>query len=356
MELFCLQWMQRSRKRHVRRALHCGAMHSPIYFDARWCGQHGIGRFASELQQRVPGIIPLPIAGGKLSVMNPLASSLALAGKRRGCFFSPGFNPPLRSPLPVAFTIHDLIHLKVPEESSFVRRLYYRTVVRPAALRAWRVFTISEYSRQDIAEWSGLPESAIHVIGVGVSPTFVPQGRRHQMDMPYFLHVGRRAGHKNIPALLKAFANSGASRRAMLVFTGTPDTPTAATALSLGIADRVTFAGNLTDEKLAELYRGATGLLFPSLYEGFGLPVIESMACGTPVVTSNLTATREAAGPDNALLVNPRDVDALGYSILRLLDDAAMRAQLSQRGLERAKEFTWAGVAARVSAVLNEGT
>src|SRR5205085_8921377 len=128
--------------------LHSGPqVQPPIYFDPRWSGSHGIGRFSAELQQGLPGVVPLRIAGPKLSLYDPLASSLALAGLREGCFLSPGFNPPLRSPIPFAFTIHDLVHLRVPAESSPMRRLYYASVVRPAARRAWRILTVSECSR-----------------------------------------------------------------------------------------------------------------------------------------------------------------------------------------------------------------
>jgi glycosyltransferase involved in cell wall biosynthesis len=328
-------------------------MQPPIYFDARWCGLHGIGRFASEIQRRVPGITPLHISGGKLSIIDPLASSLALAGKRTGCFFSPGFNPPLHSPLPVAFTIHDLVHLKVPEESSALRRLYYATVVRPAARRAWRVLTVSEHSRKDIAEWSGLPEASIHVVGNGVSPAFSPAGPRHRLQLPYFLHVGRRAGHKNIPALLRAFKQSGLAGETLLAFTGAPDSPTLTAAAALGIGHCLIFAGDVADDQLSALYRGAIALVYPSLYEGFGLPVIESMACGTPVITSDRTSTREIAGSGRAFLVDPCNTEALAQAMASLATDEELRERLSRRGLERAKDFSWAGVAARVAAALD---
>lgn len=327
-------------------------MRPPIYFDARWCGLHGIGRFASELQQRLPGIVPLDIAGPKLSLIDPLASSLALAGKTSGCFLSPGFNPPMRSPVPVAFTIHDLVHLRVPAESSAVRRLYYASVVRPAARRAWRILTGSEHARQDIAQWAGLPEASIHIVGHGVSAAFTPAGPRRSLQSPYFLHVGRRAGHKNIPTLLRAFKHSRAATETILVFTGSPDTPTLSVAQALGIGESIRFAGDLTDEALAALYRGAEALVYPSLYEGFGLPVIESMACGTPVITSDRTSTSEVAGADNALLIDPQDAEELAHAISQVLADSRLRERLSQRGLARVKAFSWADVAARVATAL----
>lgn len=327
-------------------------MRLPIYFDARWNGPHGIGRFATEMQQRLSGIEALPIRGRKLSPLDPITSSAALANKKTGCYFSPGFNPPLTSPIPVAFTIHDLIHLKVPEESSAIRRLYYAAVVRPAARRGWKILTVSRHSQQDIAEWAGIPESAISVVGNGVSVTFSASGPRHTPGYPYLLHVGRRAGHKNIEGLLAAFSRSRASRDLKLLFTGTADAFTLNIVQRHNLTARVVFSGNIDDVALAKIYRGATSLVFPSLYEGFGLPVVEAMACGTPVITSDAAATREVAGAGNALLVPAQDIDALAEAIDHIVDDSVLRAELVMRGLKRAQAFVWADVARRVEAAL----
>lgn len=326
-----------------------------IYFDPRWSGNHGIGRFASELQKRLPGIVPINIMGPKLSLIDPFASSIALARKRDGCYFSPGFNPPLRSPIPIAFTIHDLVHLKIPTESTFIRQLYYATVVRPAARRAWRVLTVSEHSKQDIVDWSGLPESAVHVVGNGVSPVFSPRGERYTATGPYVLHVGRRVGHKNIDRLLTAFSRSRTHTLMRLMFTGMPDHLTIMHAKTVGLEGNIDFSGDVTDEKLAELYRGATALIFPSLYEGFGLPIIEAMACGTPVITSNSTSTAEVSGPGNSLLVDPRSIDALTEAIDQLTENHTLHQTLTARGLERSKDFTWERVTSRVRTALGLG-
>ena len=326
-----------------------------IYFDTRWQGHHGIGRFASELQKRLPSIVPIDIKGPKLSPFDPIASSMALAKKKDGCYFSPGFNPPLRSPIPVAFTIHDLIPLKIQAESTPLRQLYYATIVRPAARRAWKVLTVSEHSRQDIMEWTGLSENAIHVVGNGVSSEFSPSGGRYTSIGPYFLHVGRRVGHKNIDGLLTAFARSRSRTQMRLMFTGVPDHQTVMHAKTIGLENNIYFSGDVTDEELAKLYRGATALIFPSFYEGFGLPIIEAMACGTPVITSNATSTAEVSGLGNSLLVDPLRIDALTEAIDRLAENCALRQILAARGIERSKDFTWERVATRVSAALGLG-
>lgn len=326
-------------------------MRSPIYFDPRWSGEHGIGRFAVELQKRLSNLEPLTIIGRKLSPIDPIAASFAVASKRDGCYFSPGFNPPLYSPIPVIFTIHDLIHLKIQAESTPLRRLYYATVVRPAARRAWRVLTVSEHSRQDIVEWAGIPESSVIVVGNGVSQVFSP-GRCVTDRPPYLLHVGRRVGHKNIDGLLTAFASSRAQFDIRLMFTGVPDKPTLAHAAALGIAGKIDFSGVVSDESLADLYRGAVALIFPSFYEGFGLPIIEAMACGIPVITANTTSMVEVAGPGNALLVDPGNVEELANAIDDCVGNIQLRSTLSKRGIERAQHFTWDNVVARVESAL----
>lgn len=332
--------------------LHSGStVQPPIYFDPRWTGSHGIGRFSAELQARLPDVVPLRIAGPKLSPYDPLASSLALAGKRDGCFLSPGFNPPLRSPIPFAFTIHDLVHLRVPAESSPVRRLYYAGVVRPATRRAGCILTVSEYSRRDIAEWSGAGEEKIHVVGNGVSPHFVPgpalEGRER-----FFLHVGRRAGHKNIDGLLRAFALSGLAGDCSVMFTGEPDAATQALAERFGVSAHVRFAGPTDDDQLLALYHRCLALVFPSLHEGFGLPVVEAMATGTPVVTSNRTSMPEIAGEGNALLVDPHEPEQIADAMRRVAQDGVLWTQLAARGLVRAGAFSWQQVSARVQLAL----
>lgn len=327
-------------------------MQTPIYFDNRWNGSHGIGRFSMELQNRLPGVVPLRIIGAKLSPFDPLASSWALAGRDEGSFLSPGFNPPLASPIPFAFTIHDLVHLRVAQESSTLRRLYYRTVVRPAARKAWRILTVSEYSRADILEWTGLPPEKVQVVGNGVSPVFVPAEGGRASREPYLLHVGRRAGHKNIGNLVRAFAASRASRALRLVFTGERDSPTLAAAAEAGVAERIDFAGPVSDAALVKLYQRSTALVFPSLHEGFGLPIVEAMATATPVITSNTTSMPEVAGEGNALMVDPHDPDALAAAIDRIVEDESLWNELSLRGLRRSGDFTWEAVCGRVGRAL----
>ena len=320
-----------------------------IHYDARWSGPHGIGRFADEVIARLPDARPLALGVRRLSLLDPLATALAAMRLREGVYFTPGFNPPPRSAVPVVFCIHDLIHLRFPAESTPLRRAYYRFVVAPAARHAARIVTVSDFSRREILEWTGLPEERVVVAGNGVSTAFTPDGPRHAPGYPYFLYVGRREPHKNLPGLLAAFAASRSRADAKLLLTGDPDAETVDFARQHGIADRIAFSGILDDARLAAHYRGAIALAMPSFYEGFGLPAVEAMACGTPVLASNVTALPEIAGQGNALLVDPSHGDAIREALDDLASRSELRADLSKRGLVRAGEFSWAGVAAEVA-------
>ncbi len=320
-----------------------------IHYDPRWSGPHGIGRFADEVIARLPDARPLSFRVRRLSLLDPVATALAALRLREGVYFTPGFNPPLRSAVPVVFCIHDLIHLRFPAESTPVRRAYYHLVVAPAARRAARILTGSEFSRREILEWTGLPGERVVVVSDGVAAAFVPDGPRHAPGYPYFLYVGRREPHKNLAGLLAAFAASRCRVDAGLLLTGEPDGATVALARRLGIAERIAFAGALDDTQLAAHYRGAIALTMPSFYEGFGLPMVEAMACGTPVLASNVTALPEVAGEGNALLVDPAREEAIREALDELASRSDLRSELRKRGLARAARFSWPAVAKEVA-------
>lgn len=316
-----------------------------IVADTRWAGDHGIGRYGREILHRLAHV-PLRVGGRPMDPLDPIRLSVALREQGRGrIFFSPGYNGPLYATEPYVFSIHDLNHIDRTENANKLKSLYYAAFMRPACRRADVVFTVSEFSRQRIVEWAGVPEDRVVIVGNGVNPAFCPEGPRHIRDRPYFLCVSNRRLHKNEPRVVAALAGAAVDD-AGLVFSGFPTPQLQALIDSHGLGRRVTFAGPVNDAALASLYRGAIATLFPSLYEGFGLPVIESMACGTPVLTSNTTALPELAAAA-ALLVDPESTDAIAGGITRLYQDGELRLQLRAAGLARARAFTWSDVATR---------
>lgn len=321
--------------------------------DHRWLGPHGIGRFAGEILSRLPELCPVPAPWKPLHPLEPARLSWVLWRLRPQVYFSPGFNPPLWSPVPFVFTLHDLIHIHFPAESSLTKQLYYRLVVRPAVHRAYRVLTVSQYTQQAILEWAGLPVEQVVVVGNGVGPPFYPEGPHHAPGYPYLLYAGNRKPHKNLGRLLQALARSGLQKDVRLLLTGVPEAALDQQIRALKLHERVGYTGHLTDAALAAHYRGALALVCPSLYEGFGLPPLEAMACGTPVVTSDLTALPEVVG-DAAVLVDPYSVEAIAWGIQCVVEDSALRQALSHKGRTRAQQFTWERTAARVWQVLQE--
>ncbi|MBV8812230.1 MAG: glycosyltransferase family 4 protein [Acidobacteriaceae bacterium] len=327
-------------------------MRTSILADARWFGLHGIGRFAQNVLTRLPDCTRLTSGPKPLSILDPLWLSYQILAKRPEVFFSPGFNPPAVCAIPLVITIHDLTHLRLPAFATFSRRLYYRFLVKPASSRAYRVITVSEYSRMEILKWTGLPEDCVVNVGNGVDPTFRCEGPRHEPGFPYILHVGALRPHKNIGRLLSAFERID-SADLHLILTGKETAEIAAQLEKGKLQKRVHFLGCVKDEDLPALYRGAICLILPSLIEGFGLPPLEAMACGTPVIVSRTTALPEVVG-NAGLLVDPLDVTDIRNAIEHMLGDAALRRRSREAGLLRARLFCWNTVAEKVRRVVEE--
>jgi glycosyltransferase involved in cell wall biosynthesis len=322
-------------------------------FDSRWDGPHGIGRFSTELLRRLDGFQRIDLPGRPSEAIDPWRLGAYLRRLRPRMFFSPGYNAPALTACPFFFCLHDLNHLNPGEPRSAAKRAYYRLMVRPAILRAQKVFTVSEFSRQAISEWAAIDPHRIVNVGNGVAVEFSSQGRSFdEFDRPYFLHVGGCRPHKNLFRLLLAWSTRRTLRECLLVCLGEPTKAARESIARLGLEGRVIFSGLVSDEKLAQLYRGATALVFVSLYEGFGLPIVEAMACGCPVITSSVASMPEVAG-GAAILVDPCDAHAIGAQCERVLQDAALRESLRVRGVERAKIFHWDDVATRVREALS---
>ncbi len=268
----------------------------------------------------------------------------------------PGFLP-----CKTVVTIHDIIHLLFPD--FLPNRLalrYARTMIRRSLARGDRIIAVSRNTRDDLLANFAVSSRKIEVIHNGVADVF----RQHPSEQeiashleefgvegPYMLFVGNPKPHKNLDRVVKAFARArkDGALDAKLVCAGAregSDFKIRQRAEQLGIQDDVKLLGHVSDEALPALYGGAKLFLYPTLYEGFGLPVLEAMASGTPVLTSNNSALKEIAG-GYARLVEPVDVDDIARAMLELMNDDDELARLSQLGLERAEDFRWQSTAQR---------
>jgi glycosyltransferase involved in cell wall biosynthesis len=278
---------------------------------------------------------------------------------------APHYTLPLMWRGPSVVTIHDLIHIRFARFHRPGVALYARAMASLAARRARVVITDSESTRRDVLELLGAPAGKIRVVPLGVSRSihrvdtesaagFLAERR---LPIDHVLYVGARKGHKNLELLLRAWAAMPANERPPLVLSGsawTASEPLAALADSLGVADSIRFAGELRDEwELSCLYSGASLLVQPSLAEGFGLPPLEAMACGVPVLASDAGSLPEVLG-DAAELLPPREPAAWATAVLGLLSDVARRAALAERGSKRAARFTWERTARATRAIYEE--
>jgi glycosyltransferase involved in cell wall biosynthesis len=258
---------------------------------------------------------------------------------------------PLTCPCPAVVTAHDLSFERDPSLMSLRDRVIFRTVVPRSARRAARVLAVSERTKRDLIEFYDLPEDKIVVTPNGVDPAFSPDGPGADGE-PYALFVGALQPRKDPQVAIEALALLGEDDL-RLVLVG-PDKggrgQAERTAERNGLRGRVEFRDHVPHEELAALYRGAACLVFPSRYEGFGLPMLEAMASGTPVVATTAGALPEVAG-DAAILVEERNPVAFAGGIERALAD---RERLVAAGLERAKRFSWAETARRTLDVYRE--
>jgi glycosyltransferase involved in cell wall biosynthesis len=297
-------------------------------------------------------MLPIQLGGRPVDPIDPLRLSRCLSALAPGHFFNPGFNAPIGKPCPFSLTVHDLIPLDVLEERSLAKSAYFQWIVKPALSNAAVVFTGSEHARQRLAEWSGLPMERFVVTGYGVSSEFHPDGSRWANARPYLLYVGNQKPHKNVEGLVEAFASSGLACDFDLLLTGEMSASVSCAVSDCRLADAVRSLGLVREEDLPSLYRGAHALVMPSRYEGFGLPVLEAMACGTPVLSSDKTALPEVGG-DAIAYFDPDDRESFVEGLRGLLNTRTLSG-MRLRGLERSKLFDWDRVADQVNKTIAE--
>jgi glycosyltransferase involved in cell wall biosynthesis len=252
---------------------------------------------------------------------------------------------------PSVVTVHDLAFLKMEGHAPRRRTIYLQTLIGQSVRRAGRVLTISEHTRNDVVELFDVDPAKIVVTPLGVSPhvkPLDPEARAqfriaHGLTRPTLLYVGTLEPRKNIPNLLRAFDLVASRTDAELVLGGAEGWLTDELHQTLGAMkarERVRLTGFIPEADLGAWLSAADLFVFPSRYEGFGLPPLEAMACGTPVVSSTSSSLPEVLG-DDALLAEPDDIDGIAAAIERVLTDSTLATDLRRRGIERAARFTW---------------
>ncbi len=301
------------------------------------------------------------IARGLVRELGWLPFGLPARATRAGLdvLHCPGPNVPLRpGRVPLVVTVHDDVAWAHPEWMGRANVLQHRLVLERALPRAAAVITPSIFARDAALSRLELDPARVHVVPWGVDARFSPGSetpdRPGDGGLPYLLAVGTLQPRKNLEAALAAFeraVDAGLEHRLVVVGArGWRDAALVERVKGSRHTQRIRLAGFVADDELAALYRGADALLFPSRYEGFGLPALEAMASGTPVIAARAGALPEVVG-DAGLLVDPDDPDALAAAVVELLADADRRAELGAAGLRRAERFTWAACAERTVAI-----
>ncbi|HEX3247197.1 MAG TPA: glycosyltransferase family 1 protein [Chloroflexota bacterium] len=281
--------------------------------------------------------------------------------------FVPAHAVPLWHPRATVVTVHDLGYRRVPDSHPAASRVYRVWSTRFSARSATLIIAVSEATKQDLVELEGISSDRIRVVHHGVDSTLRPiddvasvRDARARYGLPpqYFLYLGTLQPRKNLERLIQAHRKllEFAPEAPALVLAGQAGwlaEPILRAARQGASADSVILPGYIDRDDLAAILSGAVAFVFPSLYEGFGMPVLEAMACGVPVMTSNVSSLPEVAG-EAALLVDPYDEGSMCEALNRLADDADLRADLRRRGIERARGFSWDRAARETLAVLRE--
>jgi glycosyltransferase involved in cell wall biosynthesis len=354
-----------------------------IAFDLRRIRNLGIGRYMKSLVEAILGQAPrfdyllilppgaegmIDLGGSNAKIVTPELKYYSIREQIRlprilrdhqvGLLHSPHFMLPLVRPCPSVVTIHDVIGLACKEDlGSRIGRVYYRGMISAAVRLADRIITDSKFSRDDIVRYLGVDPEKVSVVYPGISPDFQQTSdsvqlenirTKYRIESDYIVYAGIYKPRKNHAALLRAFQRFLSNERhANLVLVGPlsdGEKEMRHLADELGVSEKVIFTGYVNDPELRALYSAAKVYACPSLYEGFGFTVLESMACGTPVVCSDDTSLPEVAG-DAALYANPRNPEEFAQALHDVFTNASLRSALIEKGRKNLRRFSWANTA-----------
>ena len=302
------------------------------------------------------------------SVREQLRIPLDLRRERADLFHAPHYVLPPFTPCRSVVTIHDCIHLRFPQYlRSRIGYAYARASLWAATHQSDRILTVSEASKRDILRYFSIPDQKIQVIPNALDERFnqppaaeevARVKERYQLNDPFVLYAGNIKPHKNLERLIEAFNmfRGPGLEHVKLLIIGDEISKYATLRRAvhrLKLHKHVRFFGFVPHQTLAVLYRLAAVFVFPSLYEGFGLPPLEAMASGAPVITSNVSSLPEVVG-DAAILIDPYDPEAIADAMRRVLTDETLRQQLKERGLVRARHFSWDRSVRRVHEIYQE--
>jgi glycosyltransferase involved in cell wall biosynthesis len=358
-----------------------------VLLDARKARDFGIGRYILGLvaalaragefdlaaivrpgdEELLPSGVTLLVSGVSPYTAAELVAVRSVIGRARPALFhAPHYVVPVLPPSATVVTIHDLMHVRRREHATLPKRAYATTMLRRAVRLAARIVAVSEATRRELAAFDRRSDGKTSVIPNGVDGRFRPDipaeerariRRVHRLECPYLLFLGNDKPHKNIEGLLDAFTGiAGTGEGVRLVLAGGSTERAGlrqAQIAARGLSAHVLDLGIVPDEDVPALLAEARALVLPSLAEGFGLPVLEAQAVGTPVACSNRGGLSEAAG-EAAVFFDPEDRPGIASALRRVLADEELRASLTSKGLARAHAFSWERVAGMTSAVYRD--
>jgi glycosyltransferase involved in cell wall biosynthesis len=310
-----------------------------------------------------PGVAGLDLRLSRLPTQRPpvrifweqVIQPWSVRNARLDLIHEPAFVGPQASTCPFVVTIHDLSFLTYPQNFPVLNRAYLRAFTRLSVRRARRIIAVSESTKRDLIRYYGVEPAKVDVVHNGVDPGFHPLPaakvaefrRRRNLPDRFILFVGTLEPRKNVSRLIDAYALLSEPRLPLMLLGGKGwfYDEIFARVRMLGLQGEVTFVGYVESDELPSWYNAATLFVYPSLYEGFGLPPLEAMACGTPVVASNTSSLPEVVG-QAGLLVDPASSEALAAAMQRVLEQPELQAEMRSAGLAQAQSFSWEKTAA----------